>query len=71
MCQCPRCGTPNCAPNKFENVPFDQIAGGALAAKQAGKPAHAVSVLLVWAGVEAVNYFRESWKCHACGKQFS
>lgn len=71
MCQCPRCGTPNCVPNKFENVPFDQIAGGALTARQSGKPAHAVSVLLVWAGVEAVNYFREAWKCPACGKLFS
>ena len=69
MCQCPRCGTPAVSA-KFDNVPFDQIAGGALAAKQAGKPAHAVSVLLVWAGIEAVNYFRSNWKCPACGHVF-
>jgi hypothetical protein len=55
---------------KFENVPFDQIAGGALAAKQAGRPAHAISALLVWASVEAVNHFR-GWKCPACEHCFS
>lgn len=65
MCQCKRCGTP-CVSQKFENIPFDQVAGGALAAKQAGRPAHAIGALLVWAGVEAVNYFR-GWKCPACG----
>lgn len=71
MCQCPRCGTQGCVSQKFENVPFDQIAGGALAAKQAGRPAHAISALLVWAGVEAINYFRANWKCPACGSVFS
>lgn len=70
MCQCPRCGTP-CVPQKFENVPFDQIAGGALAARQAGRPAHAVSALLVWASIEAVNYLRDDWKCPSCGYTFS
>lgn len=70
MCQCPRCGT-QCASQKFDNVPFDQIAGGALAAKQAGRPAHAVSALLVWASIEAVNYLRDDWKCPSCGHSFS
>jgi hypothetical protein len=65
MCQCKRCGTP-CLSQRFENVPFDQVAGGALAAKQAGRPAHAISVLATWLAVEAVNYFR-GWKCPACG----
>lgn len=69
MRPCARCGTA-CVSEKFENVPFDQTAGAALAAKQAGRPAHAVSVMLVWAGVEAVNYFRSNWKCPACGYVF-
>ncbi|ESZ87941.1 MAG: hypothetical protein Q27BB25_06430 [Blastomonas sp. CACIA14H2] len=58
-------------PNKFKNVPFDHVAGGALTARQSGKPAHAVGMLLVWAGVEAVNHFRHAWKCPACGNLFS
>jgi hypothetical protein len=67
---CPRCNCPDCETNKFINVPFDQIAGGALAARQAGKPAFAVSALLAWAGVEAANYFREAWRCVHCGHRF-
>lgn len=35
MCQCPRCGTPSVS-NKFDNVSFDHVAGGALSARQAG-----------------------------------
>jgi len=67
---CPRCTCNDCEPNKFENVSFDQIAGGALAAKQAGRPAHAIGALLVWAGVEAVNYYRPAWRCSYCGHRF-
>ena len=70
MCQCIRCGTQGCVSEKFENLPFDHIAGGALAAKQAGKPVHAISALLVWVGVEAVNWWRPAWKCPACGYRF-
>lgn len=70
MSQCPRCGTHPCVPNKFDNVPFDDIAGGALAAKQAGRMAHAVNIVLVWAGVEAINYWRPAFKCPGCGHQF-
>ncbi len=71
MVTCPRCRSIECDSNKFENVPFDQIAGGALTAKQAGRPAHAISALLVWGGVELANYFREAWRCHFCGHTFN
>lgn len=67
MRRCPRCGAQACVSAKYENVPFDQVAGAALAAKQAGKPAHAVSALAVWAGVEIINCFRDGWSCAACG----
>lgn len=70
MCLCPRCGTQS-VPDRFDNVPFDQIASGALTAKQAGRPAHAVIALMIWGGVEAVNYFRNGWKCPSCGHSFS
>lgn len=63
---CPKCGVPS-APAKFENLPFDQVASGTLSAKQAGRPAHAIGALLLWAGVEAASYVRGGWKCPACG----
>lgn len=69
MCQCQQCGTPS-VPNTFEDISFDQIASGTLAAKRAGHPAHAVSALVTWVGVEALNYFRPAWRCPACDHRF-
>lgn len=70
MIQCPVCRSADLASNKFENVAFDEMAGGALAARRTGHPAHAFSLLLVWGGVELVNRMRADWKCLHCGQVF-
>lgn len=70
MIQCPACRSADLQSNKFENIPFDHAAGGALAARQAGRPAHALSMLMVWAGVELANRIRSDWKCQQCGHVF-
>lgn len=70
MIQCPVCRAADIQSNRFENVPFDEVAGGALAARRSGRPAHAISLLLVWAAVEGANYMRAGWRCLRCGHHF-
>ena len=70
MSTCPRCRSTDCQSIRLDNIPFDQVAGGALAARQAGQPAHAISALLVWGGIELLNYLRHCWRCRYCGYRF-
>lgn len=70
MIQCPSCRSADLQSNKFDNVTFDDMAGGALAARRTGHPAHALSLLLVWSGVELANRMRADWKCQHCGHVF-
>jgi hypothetical protein len=70
LVQCPVCRSAELKPRRFENASFDQAASAALTARQAGRPAHAVSLMLVWIGVEAINRLRAEWECLTCGKLF-
>lgn len=70
MIQCPVCHSAEVQSNRFENLSFDDVAGGALAARRSGHPAHAFSLLLVWAAVEGANCLRAGWRCQHCGHQF-
>jgi hypothetical protein len=70
MVQCPCCNSGTLQSNRFENMPFNNVARGALDARQAGKGAHAFTALAVWAGVEALNRMRAEWKCSSCGAVF-
>lgn len=71
MIQCPNCQSADLQSNKFDHlVSFHDVAGGALAARRTGHPAHALSLLLVWGGVELANRMRADWKCHNCGHVF-
>lgn len=70
LVQCPVCRSAELRYRRFENASFDQAASTALTARQAGRPAHAVSLMLVWIGVEAINQLRAEWECLTCGKVF-
>lgn len=67
---CPRCNCTSCVSNKFENVPFNQIAGDALAVTRSGRKADAFSNLVAWVGLQAANYVRNPWRCPHCGHTF-
>ena len=69
---CPRCGSVEVSRHHIANVPFDDVAGGALAARRAGRNAHAVSVFGVWVAIEAFNrLFRpHHWRCDHCAYEF-
>ncbi len=66
MPTCPRCQSVDCQPNKLENVTIRQIAGGTLVAEPSRRISDTISALLLWAGVEASNYFRDPWRCRYC-----
>ena len=70
MVQCPVCRSAELRSHKLENVPFDEVAAGAVAARRSGRPGYGLSLLLVWAAVEVANRLRPDWKCLMCDQVF-
>ena len=67
---CPRCRSTDCASNAFKNATPGHIVNNAIAVRQPNWLRHAISELVVWAGINAANWIRPAHKCGYCGYSF-
>lgn len=68
---CPRCGSHLIDSNKFETVPFANVAPDVRALHREGRDWMAGSTVFAWLAAHTVNALIDDWQCQHCNHTFT